>query len=300
MSKTVSEENLKPNLKPNIVDLDTGGSMVASPLSEEKLDLGPSMSFAHTARAVFSSLLLIIWILLMLPVFFIFKHLFTSRMHVFYKTFHRMCCYLFSMKVSTEGEISVLKPTLFLSNHISYLDIFALGSSLPGYFIAKSEVAGWPVLGQLAKMQNTLFFERKGNKIRAQLSIMSDHFDEKKNLILFPEGTSTEGEHVEPFKSSLLQSVEQAACTVIIQPVTIAYTHYKNKPMSREVRDQYAWYATMPFGSHFFNALGLKKSCVKIIFHPTIALTDFETRKECAAYCGQQVANGLNEANKSH
>lgn len=296
MSKSVSEENVKPN----IVDADTRESRLGAPLNEAQVDVQHSRSFAHTARAVFSALLLVIWILLMLPVFFIFKYLFTSRMDFFYKTFHRVCCYLFAMKVTTEGEISVIKPTLFLSNHISYLDIFALGSTLPGYFIAKSEVAGWPLLGPLAKMQNTLFFERKGNKIRAQLSIMTHHFDKKKNLILFPEGTSTEGEHVEPFKSGLLQSVEQADHTVVIQPVTIAYTHYNNKPMNRQVRDQYAWYATMPFGSHFFNALGLKKSSVKIIFHPTIALTDFATRKECASYCWQQVANGLNDANKSH
>lgn len=300
MSKTAREENSNNN---NIIEVDTSESIVSAASNEallEQVNKSHSRSLTHTAWAVFSALLLVIWILLMLPVFFIFKHLLTSRMNIFYKFFHHVCCYLFAMKVSTEGAISDLKPTLFLSNHISYLDIFALGSKLPGYFIAKSEVAGWPILGKLAKMQNTLFFERKGNKIRAQLSIMSDHFDEKKNLILFPEGTSTEGEHVEPFKSSLLQSVEQAVNTVTIQPVTIAYTHYKNKPMNREVRDQYAWYATMPFGSHFFNALGLKKSSVKIIFHPTVVLTNFETRKECASYCWQQVSKGLNDANESH
>jgi 1-acyl-sn-glycerol-3-phosphate acyltransferase len=258
-----------------------------------------SLSFVHTIRAVFSAFCLVIWILLMLPVFYTFKYLFASHLDIFYKVFHNFCCYLFAMKVSTEGEMSVLKPTLFLSNHISYLDVFALSSKLPGYFIAKSEVAGWPVLGALAKIQNTLFFERKGNKIRAQLSIMTHHFDEQKNLILFPEGTSTEGEHVEPFKSSLLQSVEQAVATVTIQPITIAYTHYQNKPMSRGIRDQYAWYATMPFGSHYFNALGLNKSSVKIIFHPTIELTDFDTRKECALYCWQQVSDGLSNANKT-
>lgn len=266
----------------------------------EKPSSAETRSFAHTARSIFFAFLLIVWILIMLPAFFIFKYLLPARLDFFYKTFHRICCYIFSMEVTTEGEVSALKPTLFLSNHVSYLDVFALSSKLPGYFIAKSEVAGWPVLGQLAKIQNTLFFERKGNKIRAQLSIMSHHFDQNKNLILFPEGTSTEGEHVEPFKSSLLQSVEQAVETVTIQPVTIAYTHYKNKPMTRAVRDQYAWYATMPFGPHFFNALGLKKSSIKIIFHPALELKSFDSRKECAFYCWQQVAVGLTNANKNH
>jgi 1-acyl-sn-glycerol-3-phosphate acyltransferase len=297
MSKIDKEESLKQNKVYQETNIHAT-SINSNETFSERESLQHSFSYTHTIRAIFSAILLVFWILLMLPVFYIFKYLLTSRLDTFYKTFHYGCCYLFSMKVTTEGELSRLKPTLYLSNHISYLDVFALSSKIPGYFIAKSEVANWPVLGALAKIQNTLFFERKGNKIRAQLDIMTHHFNEKKNLILFPEGTSTEGEHVEPFKSSLLQSVEQAVDTVTIQPITIAYTHYEKKPMNREVRDQYAWYATMPFGSHFFNALGLKKSSVKIIFHPTIDLTDFETRKDCAFYCWQQVSNSLSKANK--
>jgi 1-acyl-sn-glycerol-3-phosphate acyltransferase len=266
----------------------------------EKPSAAALQSFTQQGKSVFFAVLLSVWVLMMLPIFCVFKYLLPARLDFFYATFHRLCCYLFSMEVITEGEVSVSKPTLFLSNHVSYLDIFALSSKLPGYFIAKSEVANWPVLGQLAKIQNTLFFERKGNKIRAQLATMSHHFDKNRNLILFPEGTSTAGEHVEPFKSSLLQSVEQASVRVAIQPVTIAYTHYANKPMSKLERDQYAWYATMPFGSHFFNALGLKKSTIKIIFHPVVELENFDSRKKCALYCWQQVAAGLTRANNDH
>jgi 1-acyl-sn-glycerol-3-phosphate acyltransferase len=199
------------------------------------------------------------------------------------------------MRYKLKGKISTDRPTLFLVNHISYLDIFVLGSVIPGYFIAKSEVANWPILGPLAKVQNTLFFERKGRKVRSQLTIMTNHFDNKGNLILFPEGTSTEGEHVEPFKSSLLQSIEQSKTTVQIQPVTIAYTRYQDEPMDRSIRDHYAWYATMPFASHFFSALGMGKSQVEVIFHPSVTLGNFETRKECAQHCWQTVSESLTE-----
>lgn len=202
------------------------------------------------------------------------------------------------MSYEVEGEVSDSRPTLFLSNHISYLDVFVLGAVTPGFFIAKSEVAGWPILGWLAKMQNTLFFERKGSRIRGQLDVMSSHFNQDGNLILFPEGTSTEGEHVEPFKSSLLQAVENASVDVKIQALTIAYTHYKGKPMDPLVRDHYAWYGTMPFASHFFGALGMGKSKVKLTFHQPVNLSDFASRKECASHCWEQVNEGLQKAIK--
>ena len=116
------------------------------------------------------------------------------------------------------------------------------------------------------------------------------------SLILFPEGTSTDGEHVQPFKSSLLQSVELSEKEVFIQPVTLAYTHYKGQPMCRQRRDQYAWYATMPFASHFFNALGLAKADVELVFHEPVKLSDFENRKACAVACQKNVAAGLDKS----
>jgi len=221
-----------------------------------------------------------------------------NKSEVLFKLFHKGCCWLFSLRCSVTGQMHTGRPTLYLANHVSYLDVFILGGEIPGFFIAKSEVANWPILGPLAKLQNTLFFERKGVKIREQLKVMATHFDQQGNLILFPEGTSTEGEHVEPFKSSLLQSVEMAETDVLIQPVTIAYTEHQAKPMSRNIRDHYAWYATMPFASHFFSALGMGRASVELIFHPPVSVKDFETRKECARHCFEQVSNGLKTAIK--
>jgi 1-acyl-sn-glycerol-3-phosphate acyltransferase len=255
---------------------------------------GPRL--ARSWKTVISTVLLVIWVLFMLCINLVFRFFIPQKLDSFYLCFHRGCSWIFSMRCHVKGKLSEHKPTLFLVNHISYLDIFILGSVLPGFFIAKSEVAGWPILGWLAKVQNTLFFERKSRKVQQQLKVMSDHFDQKGNLILFPEGTSTEGEHVEPFKSSLLQSIEGADTKVLIQPVTISYTHYKSKPMDRFTRDHYAWYSTMPFASHFFSALGLAKSDVEVILHDPVTLDQFETRKDCAHYCWQQVSEGLHRS----
>lgn len=247
----------------------------------------------HRLRVIFSTLLLMVWCVLMLCLFVFWRLVHQSSIEKLYFIFHGGCCCLFNLHCKVEGEISHRRPTLFLSNHISYLDVFVLGKYIPAFFIAKSEVAGWPILGWLAKVQNTLFFERSGKKVKQQMSVMSEHFNRKGNLILFPEGTSTEGEHVERFKSSLLQSAELAEDDVQIQPVTVAYTRYEGKVMDRQQRDQYAWYATMPFASHFFNVLGMGKAEVKIIFHTPVTLTTFSSRKECAQYCQSQVASGL-------
>lgn len=247
-------------------------------------------------RTAISTVLLVAWVMISLLVYLIVKCILPNKLASLYMLFHRGSCWIFSMRCHIYGKVSEAQPTLYLCNHVSYLDVFVLGSSTPGYFIAKSEVAGWPILGWLAKLQNTLFFERKSRKVKEQLKVMSDHFNKKGNLILFPEGTSTEGEHVEPFKSSLLQSIEGASEPVTIQPVTLAYTHYKNQPMTRLIRDHYAWYATMPFASHFFSALGMAKSDVSIIFHEPVSLDDFGARKECAAHCWKAVADGLEQA----
>ncbi len=253
-------------------------------------------SFLHKVRTFISTILLIIWCAFMLLVHFFWKLLRLPAIEKCYFIFHGGCCWLFNLRCHVKGRISEFRPTLFLSNHVSYLDVFILGKFTPAFFIAKSEVASWPILGWLAKAQNTLFFERNSKKVRHQLTIMTDHFDQQGNLILFPEGTSTEGEHVEPFKSSLLQSVESSQKDVWIQPVTLAYTHHNGQAMNRSIRDQYAWYAKMPFASHFFNALGMKPADVDIIYHEPVRLSDFASRKECAQYCHQVVAQSLQTA----
>ena len=244
-------------------------------------------------RTLLSFLFLLVWLPFSLISYALVKLLAPQKIESVYKMFHRGCCRVFGLNYTVKGQMSTTRPTLFLANHVSYLDVFVLGGEIPGYFIAKSEVANWPILGPLAKIQNTLFFERRGVRIRDQLKIMASHFDQQGNLILFPEGTSTEGEHVEPFKSSLLQSVEMADADVVIQAVTIAYTHHNGEPMTRDIRDHYAWYATMPFASHFFSALGMGSADVTLHFHPPVAINDFETRKECANACFEKVSSGL-------
>lgn len=238
---------------------------------------------------------IILWLLVMPLLFFLIRGLGFSWYRELPHYFHRGLQIIFGLRVTTTGEMTNIKPSLFVSNHISYLDIFVLGE-IRAFFVAKSEVAKWPVLGVLARFQNTLFVERKAARARQQLAIMRKHLLSGQSLILFPEGTSTNGTYVEPFKSSLFEAARtENGPRIAIQPITVVYTHQAGNKMNQEMRDCYAWYADMPFTPHFFGLFSLKKVDVIVHFHPVTYIDDFASRKDCADLCTQLVRNKMNE-----
>ena len=209
--------------------------------------------------------------------------------------FHRGVCRIIGIRTTVSGEQTKQPSVLYISNHVSYLDIFVMGF-IRAYFIAKSEVASWPIFGPLARFQNTLFFERKAGASRSQLKVMQEHLQSGKSLTLFAEGTSTNGTEVKSFKSSLFEAAnsENAKKRVAIQPITMVYTHYNGQLMDQDVRDNYAWYATMPFTAHFIRVLSItKKVDAKVHFHTVCYLDEFTSRKECADYCRSVVADKM-------
>ncbi len=239
---------------------------------------------------------LILWLTVMPILFFVVRALGLAWYQELPHYFHRGVQWILGLRVTKSGVESCQSPTLFVSNHISYIDIFALGE-IRAYFIAKSEVANWPVLGPLSRFQNTLFIERSAGKAKEQIKTLQDHLAKGQSLILFPEGTSTDGAHVEPFKSSLFESARLAdqQPRVAIQPLTIVYTHHAGLKMDQSLRDNYAWYAKMPFTPHFFNLFTLKKVDVKVHFHPVTYIDEFESRKACADHCCEQVSSKMAE-----
>ena len=240
---------------------------------------------------------IILWIMIM-PLFYLLaKLLRVPNYKKIVPFFHAGTCRILGISVEVSGDMTFDKPALYVSNHISYIDIFILGQ-IPAFFVAKSEVANWPVFGKLAGFQNTLFIERNPRKAKSQLEILKKHLKHGNSLTFFPEGTSTDGVHVESFKSTLFESanLNDSTIRVAIQPVTVAYTHHAGMKIDNQaVRDHYAWYAKMPFLSHFLGLMPLKKSSAKIHYHPVCYLDDFETRKQCADHCQSLVAEKLQE-----
>lgn len=172
---------------------------------------------------------------------------------------------------------------LYTANHVSYVDIVALGASLDARFIAKSEVARWPLFGLLATLSGSLFIERDRRQAQAQSNRIATHLTRGDRLCLFPEGTSSDGRQVLPFKSALFHGLSGEGLS--IQPVTIAY---REDPQAR-----YAWHGDMTLVPHLLDILGRKGTVVELVFHDPVDPRAFASRKALARHVENKVRAGL-------
>jgi len=217
------------------------------------------------------------------------------RIPIFY---HRFLLWLLDMRVTVTNEPEPGEPRLFVSNHNSYLDIVVLGSLIEGCFVAKSEVATWPFFGWLAKLSRTVFVKRENRReARDQRDRIVTQMTEGDSIILFPEGTSSDGNHVDPFKTALFSAAEvdqeELGGKPWVQPVTVAYTGLHGMAIGRRQRSVFAWYGDMDLMPHLWQFLRLGASEVQVIFHAPVHADDFATRKELASHCQGVVAHSL-------
>ncbi|MBI3707661.1 MAG: 1-acyl-sn-glycerol-3-phosphate acyltransferase [Proteobacteria bacterium] len=209
--------------------------------------------------------------------------------------YHRICCRLFGIEVEVSGEISAVRPTLFVVNHQSYLDVTILSAVVETCFVAKHEVARWPFFGWLAKLQNTVFVARRVSGVTKERDDVARRLAEGNNLVLFAEGTSGEGTRMLPFKRALFSVAEQTVDgqPLVVQPVTIAYTRLDGMPIGRQWRPFFSWYGDMALASHLWCVVGLGRITTALEFHPPVTIAEFGTRKALAEYCEREVARGL-------
>ena len=178
-----------------------------------------------------------------------------------------------------------------VSNHASWLDIFTLNAAKRIYFVAKSEVAGWPLIGWLARATGTVFIARRTRDAKIHLQIFEDRLKAGHKLLFFPEGTSTDGLRVIPFKSTLFQAffVPELRDIMHIQPVTVNYT----APKGEEDRF-YGWWGDMELAPHLLKTLSVRRNgSVEVIYHPPVRVADFDGRKALAKYCEDAVRSGF-------
>lgn len=237
------------------------------------------------------------WTLALMPVQAIGLVLRQSWVSTFPRFYHRWCCRILGLRVRRIGQPAAARPVLFAANHISYLDITVFGSLIPGSFIAKREVARWPLFGWLAKLQRSVFIDRQVRSTAAQRDSIAGRLAAKEALVLFPEGTSGDGNRVLPFKSALFSVADRAAReSLVVQPVSIAYTRLDGMPIGRTLRPLFAWYGGMAMAPHLWNVLGLGKIEVIVEFHRPTSLAECGSRKLLARYCQERVAAGLEAA----
>ncbi len=209
------------------------------------------------------------------------------------------CLWLAGVELSVFGERSGRRPTLFVGNHASYLDVLVLMRLARGAFVAKSEVGTWPGVGFIAKIGRTVYASRSGRNSASERDHMSERLSEGENLILFPEGTSNDGNRVLPFKSALLAPAERPVDgrPIPVQPVSIAYVGLNGYPMSRDERQLVAWYGDMDLLPHLWNLFRLGRVQAVVQFHQPVSLDVFGNRKALAHHCYAVVAGGVAAAN---
>ena len=236
--------------------------------------------------------------LLLMPIQALFVAVGSRAAERFPIAYHRICCRLMGIDIVTVGVMSKHRPTLFVSNHTSYLDITVLGALIPGSFVAKAEVAKWPLYGWLAKLQRTVFVDRKRNTSHLQRDQLQQRLSAGDNLVLFPEGTSNDGNRVLAFRSALLSVAETplTGAALMIQPVSVAYVALNGIPMGHGLRPLVAWYGDMTLGPHLWQFSRLGKVTVVVEFHPPVDLKDAGSRKDLTRYCLTSVAAGVERA----
>lgn len=207
----------------------------------------------------------------------------------FPQRYHRFLCRLFGIRLRVTGRPVEGQGVLMVANHTSWLDILVLSAAAKVSFVAKAEVRSWPFFSTLAKLQETVFVDRVR---RTQAGEARDQIRERlaagDALVLFPEGTSSDGNKVLPFKSALMGSAEAEIDGdgpkrhVPVQPVSVAYVGVHGLPMGREFRPLYAWYGDMELVPHLWEALQTGPIEVAIEFHQPVTVDAAGGRKALA------------------
>lgn len=241
----------------------------------------------------------LLFTVLCMPVQYVLVRLGAPMRRRFPRWYHAICCRMMGLDVVVLGRPSAVQPTLFVSNHSSYLDIPVLGSVLPVSFVAKAEVERWPFFSWLAKLQQTVFIDRNAKReAQRQADSMVGRLQAGDNLILFPEGTSSDGNRTLPFKTALfaVASTRVGDGPLTVQPVSVTATHLDGMPLGHGLRTLYAWYGDMELPPHLWRMIRAGRLRVVVEFHAAVTLDQFSSRKALADHCWRQVAQGVDRA----
>ena len=207
---------------------------------------------------------------------------------------------ILNIKVTVEGDEGQLERGgyVIIGNHVSYVDGIVLGSIFPILFVSKREVKGWPIVGQWNTLCGTIFINRQRKELVGSLiEEMSGKLRQEANILLFPEGTSTNGERMLPFQTVPLAAPLRNRS--IIVPTTIAYTNIDDKPIIATNRDLVFWYGDMDFVSHFWKLLALRSIEVLVTIQPKIECFRYPDtsagRKKLAEECYNRVLGRMTE-----
>lgn len=231
----------------------------------------------------------------------------SKRARTFPHWYHRQVCRLLGIRLHIEGQVDPKRPVLLIANHSTWLDIPVLSAVAPLSFVAKREVSTWPFVSSLARLQRTVFVDRTRRTAVGQTAgEITQRLSAGDTIVLFAEGTSSDGNRVLPFMTSLFAAAKPAARDAaeaekagaqekqaVVQTLSAVYTHLHGIPVGRDGRPRIAWYGDMEMRSHAWELLKAGPLDVTIRISPPVPLTSFADRKELARHSEAQVREGV-------
>jgi len=288
---------------------DPADAVPVDPLSERSAEtVGPVVRLARSIRVARRFLLIIGWTAVACGVQSAMLVLPGDGKKRFARTYWSVVCRLLGMRIRILGHPpptsppkgNARRPVIYVSNHSSWIDVPVLGGRLFACFVAKEEVGRWPVVGTVARLGRTIFVSRQRKAIGRERDDMRLRLAAGDDLILFPEGTSSDGSRVLPFHSSFFAAAKPNAAeeartpslAPLVQPVSIVYDRLCNLPVGRSTRPVFAWYGDMDLASHFARLARWKGMRATVLLHPVLDPAEFGSRKALSAATWTAIADG--------
>ena len=214
--------------------------------------------------------------------------------------YHRKVCKLAGVRLTIEGEVAHDRPVLLVANHTSWLDIPVISAVAPVSFVAKKEVGTWPFVAWLARLQRSVFVDRERRlSVGDTANEILQRLQEGDAILLFAEGTSSDGNRVLPFLSSLFAAAKPGPSEdalvpdTVVQTLSLVYTHFYGVPMTRDRRPMVGWYGDMDMQSHAWALLKAGPLDAHIKIGPPVPLASFADRKDLARWSEAQVRENV-------
>lgn len=216
------------------------------------------------------------------------------------RVWHRIICYLLGIRIRVHGRLESRRPLMLCTNHSSWMDIMVLSAVADVAFIAKIEVRDWPIFGTLAKLQKSVFVVREEKrKTGQQAKEIANRMADGEIMVLFPEGTTSDGNRLLEVKSSLFGAAAMAVPhspgrMVVVQPAAVAYTRVHGVAMGRYHRRLAAWPGDLDLLPHLIDILKCGAIDVDVSFGEAVEYRAETNRKDVSAAIARRIRNLLN------
>lgn len=199
------------------------------------------------------------------------------------------------IRLKIKGDLFKDDSVIYLANHSSYIDLVIMCSLLPAVCVSKHEVKRWPFFGLIARLGNAIFIVREVRDTRANVTKIVEVLRQSRSILIFPEGTTSDGTKILPFKSSFLKVVEEGICDteIMVQPITIFYSRMNGRPIALHERGIFAWYGDDTLVAHMWNLFKVKSSVVEVEYHPVIEASKIADRKRVSQMCHKVISDSF-------